>query len=45
MTFLAVAILFGGGVLAAAGSKTQKDQWLHAVASGEAILTPAWLEP
>ena len=34
-----------GGVLAAAGSEAQKDRWLRPVASGEAILTPAWLEP
>ena len=32
-------------MLAAAGSEAQKDQWLRPVASGEAILTPAWLEP
>ena len=35
----------GGGVLAAAGSEAQKDRWLRPVAAGEAILTPAWLEP
>src|SRR3984957_2995434 len=40
-----VSAVLGGGVLAAAGSTRQKDQWLRAVASGEAILTPAWLEP
>jgi alkylation response protein AidB-like acyl-CoA dehydrogenase len=40
-----VSAVLGGGVLAAAGSAAQKDQWLRAVASGEAILTPAWLEP
>ena len=34
-----------GGVLAAAGSAAQKERWLRAVASGEAVLTPAWLEP
>jgi alkylation response protein AidB-like acyl-CoA dehydrogenase len=32
-------------VLAAAGSDAQKEQWLRPVASGGAILTPAWLEP
>jgi alkylation response protein AidB-like acyl-CoA dehydrogenase len=40
-----VSAVLGGGVLAAAGSPGQKEQWLRAVASGEAILTPAWLEP
>src|SRR3984957_8930915 len=40
-----VSAVLGGGVLAAAGSAAQKDRWLRAVASGEAILTPAWLEP
>jgi alkylation response protein AidB-like acyl-CoA dehydrogenase len=32
-------------VLAAAGSEAQKEQWLRPVASGDAILSPAWLEP
>ena len=40
-----VSAVMGGGVLAAAGSEAQKDQWLRPVAAGEAILTPAWLEP
>ncbi len=40
-----VSAVLGGGVLAAAGSAAQKDQWLRGVASGEAILTPAWFEP
>ena len=40
-----VSAVLGGGVLAAAGSAPQKDQWLRPVASGEAIVTPAWLEP
>ncbi len=34
-----------GGALALAGSADQKAQWLRPVARGEAILTPAWLEP
>jgi alkylation response protein AidB-like acyl-CoA dehydrogenase len=34
-----------GGILSAAGSAEQKDRWLRAVATGEAILSPAWLEP
>jgi alkylation response protein AidB-like acyl-CoA dehydrogenase len=40
-----VSAVLSGGVLAAAGSPAQKEQWLRPVASGEAILTPAWLEP
>jgi alkylation response protein AidB-like acyl-CoA dehydrogenase len=37
--------VLSGGVLAEAGSEAQKDEWLRPVASGEAIVTPAWLEP
>ena len=40
-----VSAVMSGGVLAAAGSDAQKDRWLRPVASGEAIVTPAWLEP
>jgi alkylation response protein AidB-like acyl-CoA dehydrogenase len=40
-----VSAVMSGGVLAAAGSGAQKEQWLRPIASGEAILTPAWLEP
>lgn len=40
-----VSAVMSGGVLARAGSEAQKDRWLRPVASGEAILTPAWLEP
>ena len=40
-----VSAVMSGGVLAEAGSEAQKERWLRAVASGEAILTPAWLEP
>ncbi len=40
-----VSSVMGGGVLAAAGSEAQKGRWLRPVAAGEAILTPAWLEP
>jgi alkylation response protein AidB-like acyl-CoA dehydrogenase len=32
-------------VLLAAGSDAQQKAWLPRIASGEAILTPAWLEP
>ncbi|MGA2520777.1 MAG: acyl-CoA dehydrogenase family protein [Acidimicrobiales bacterium] len=34
-----------GGALALAGSAEQQARWLPAVASGEAILAPAWFEP
>ena len=40
-----VSAVMSGGVLAAAGSAAQKDRWLRPVAAGEAIVTPAWLEP
>jgi alkylation response protein AidB-like acyl-CoA dehydrogenase len=40
-----VSAVLSGGVLAAAGSETQKQQWLAKLASGEAVFTPAWLEP
>jgi len=33
------------GVLMAAGSDAQKREWLPKIASGEAILSPAWIEP
>jgi len=37
--------VMGAGVLLAAGSDAQKKEWLGKIASGDAILTPAWLEP
>ena len=40
-----VSAVLSGGALAAAGSEAQKDRWLRPVAAGEAIVTPAWLEP
>ena len=40
-----VSAVMSGGVLAAAGSPAQKERWLRAIASGEAVVTPAWLEP
>jgi alkylation response protein AidB-like acyl-CoA dehydrogenase len=40
-----VSAVMSGGVLVRAGSDAQKDAWLPQIASGEAILTPAWLEP
>ncbi len=38
------AILCAGALLAA-GSEEQQRHWLPKISSGEAILTPAWLEP
>lgn len=37
--------VMAGGVLLAAGSEAQKDEWLPKIASGDAIVAPAWLEP
>ena len=37
--------VMAGGVLLEAGSAEQKKEWLPAIASGRAILTPAWHEP
>lgn len=37
--------VMAAGVLQAAGSAEQQREWLPRIASGEAILTPAWLEP
>jgi len=37
--------VLGAGAILAAGSQQQKRDWLPKLASGEAILTPAWLEP
>jgi len=36
--------VIGAGVLLAGGSDQQKKEWLPKIVSGEAILTPAWLE-
>jgi alkylation response protein AidB-like acyl-CoA dehydrogenase len=40
-----VSSILCGGVLAAAGGDAQKQEWLPRLVTGEAILTPAWLEP
>jgi len=37
--------VMAAGVLRAAGSEAQQAAWLPRIASGEAILVPAWLEP
>lgn len=40
-----VSCVLSAGALVAAGSNAQKSEWLPKIISGEAILTPAWLEP
>ena len=40
-----VSAVMSAGAILHAGSDEQKHTWLPQIASGEAILTPAWLEP
>jgi alkylation response protein AidB-like acyl-CoA dehydrogenase len=40
-----VSSVMSGGVLALAGTDEQRETWLPRLSSGEAIITPAWLEP
>ena len=40
-----VSAVMSGGALARAGGDGQQRAWLPRIAAGEAILTPAWLEP
>jgi alkylation response protein AidB-like acyl-CoA dehydrogenase len=40
-----VSSVLGAGVLLLAGSEDQRKAWLPRIVSGEAILSPAWLEP
>ncbi len=40
-----VSAVLGAGAILRGGSEEQKREWLPRIASGEAILTPAWLEP
>ena len=40
-----VSSILSGGALARSGSAEQKEAWLPAIVRGEAILTPALLEP
>ena len=40
-----VSSVMAGGVLTLAGSDAQRAEWLPRIASGEAIVTIAWLEP
>jgi alkylation response protein AidB-like acyl-CoA dehydrogenase len=37
--------VMSAGVLLAAGSDAQQQEWLPKLVAGEAIVTPAWLEP
>ncbi len=40
-----VSSILSGGTLARSGSSELKQAWLPGIVTGEAILTPAWLEP
>lgn len=40
-----VTATLGAGVVARAGTEAQKREWLPKIVAGEAVLTPAWLEP
>jgi alkylation response protein AidB-like acyl-CoA dehydrogenase len=40
-----VSAVMSAGVLVRAGNDLQKDTWLRRIASGDAILSTAWLEP
>ncbi len=40
-----VSSILSGGALVQAGSDEQKQEWLPGLVTGEAVLTPAWLEP
>jgi alkylation response protein AidB-like acyl-CoA dehydrogenase len=42
---LFVSAVLGAGLLVRAGTETQRQEWLPRLATGEAVLTPAWLEP
>jgi alkylation response protein AidB-like acyl-CoA dehydrogenase len=40
-----VSSVLSAGILLAAGSETQKGEWLPRIARGDAVITVAWLEP
>src|ERR671917_186311 len=40
-----VSCVASGTALAVGGTEAQRAEWLPRVASGEAVLTPAWVEP
>jgi alkylation response protein AidB-like acyl-CoA dehydrogenase len=37
--------VMGGAAILAAGSEAQRQAWLPRIASGDAVIAPAWLEP
>jgi alkylation response protein AidB-like acyl-CoA dehydrogenase len=37
--------VMSGGAILRSGSDAQRDEWLPRIASGEAIVVPAWVEP
>jgi len=37
--------VLAGGLIATAGTAGQKAEWLPRIASGDAVVSPAWLEP
>jgi alkylation response protein AidB-like acyl-CoA dehydrogenase len=40
-----VSSVMSGGVLTLAGTAAQRSEWLPRIAAGDAVITPAWLEP
>lgn len=40
-----VSAVLGGGVMVHAAGADQRDEWLPRIIAGEAIVSPAWLEP
>ncbi|HEX6420997.1 MAG TPA: acyl-CoA dehydrogenase family protein [Acidimicrobiales bacterium] len=40
-----VSCVASGGAIAAGGTPEQRAAWLPRIAAGDAVLTPAWLEP
>ncbi len=40
-----VSAVLSAGALVRAGSDEQRDSWLARIGAGDAVLTPAWLEP
>jgi alkylation response protein AidB-like acyl-CoA dehydrogenase len=40
-----VSAVLSAGVISRGGTEAQKREWLPRLAAGEAIVTPAWLEP
>jgi alkylation response protein AidB-like acyl-CoA dehydrogenase len=40
-----VSCVVGAGALVAGGTDVQRAEWLPRLAAGDAVLTPAWLEP